>query len=166
MVTILTGLNTVNVDVVNVNILVTNVVVNDVRQLIAVIDPFSWNAGLIRRVVSIFSRWRRNGIRQLGWTPGIFKITLSILDWLASNGIDNLSRSEVVGRRLRWCGGLSLLWTITVDVGDRLGCVTVGRVLNWNRLLTVNQVDRDVLRPSPKVIWQDIITEAVSLRGV
>ena len=127
------------------------------------VDLLSWNARLVRRVVGIGSRWRRNSIRQLSRAPGVLNLTLSILDWFASNGIDNFSSSEVVSRRLRWCGGLSLLWTIAIDVGDRLGCVTVGRVLNWNRLLTVNQVNRDVLGTSTEAVRQEVITETICL---
>ena len=130
------------------------------------VDLLSRNVRLIRRVVGIGSRWRRNDIRQLSRAPGVFNLTLSILDWFASNGINNLSRSEVVGRRLRWCGGLTLLWTIAVNVGNRLSSITRRGVLNWNRLLTVNQVNSNVLSTSAEAIWQEVITETISLRRI
>ena len=136
------------------------------RQLIAVIDPLRRNTGLIGLVVNVTSSWRHNSIGQLGWTPSIFNLTLGILDWSASNGIDNFSCGEVVNCRLRWCGGLTLLWTITVDVGNRLSGITSRSVLNWNRLLTVNQVNSNVLSTSTEAIWQEIITETICLRRI
>ena len=164
LVTILTSLNTVDIDVVNIDVLITNVIRNgNFDWLTVMTNQLTWNHCLFRRVVAIISCWTLDSISVLVGAPGELWLTV-LQDRGASNGIDNLSSGEVIRLLIILSSWLTLLSPITVNVVDRLRDIC--RILSRSRLLIMDQVNRDVLWGSAKGAWQDVITKAICLCGI